>query len=468
MRQDEGPLLRRITRRLWPDHPTTWSGLRERALPAAENLVRMTVGGVVAYLLTLVVTDGPVDLTGALTALLVMQASASGSMKMGLVRVGAVVTGVAIALLVSIAAGLSWWTLALVIFASLLLAKVFRLGDQALETPISGMLILAASGQEIAAEVRVVTTLIGTVVGIALPILWPSAVPVGSAAASVRRVASGLADAFRQASTYVAQNTVTRAGITDHLARVRAVTGDIGRASDAIRRLADLRRWNTRALGTADVTPLLQSGLEALQLSAAASRALFATIERAAPVDPTPDDGFGDEVRAAFAVVLTDLATAIDSFGVLIEEETAGRPEVVQMLFTDATFQLAEARARLTELMMVGPDQTGLWLMRGSILASIEAILSTLDAPARARLREDWEWEQAGLRLGPTTIGPRMRPWERLAHRRRRRTASAPEAGAARPEPRFTGDDLPTQEFPIVGDPPPRPQAGPGGDTLEE
>ena len=414
----------------------------------------MTVGGVVAYLLTLVATDGPIDLTGSLTALLVMQASASGSLKMGLVRVGAVVTGVVIALLVSIGAGLTWWSLALVIFSSLLLAKVFRLGDQALETPISGMLILAASGQEIAAEVRVVTTLIGTAVGIALPILWPPAIPAASAAASVRRVASGLADAIRGAGVYVAQNTVTKAGVAEQLTRVRAVTGDIGRASDMIRRLGDLRRWNTRAVGTADVTPLLQSGLEALQLCAAASRGLFLTIEREAPLNPTPDDGFGDEVRAAFAIVLDDTATAVDSFGALVEEEVAGSAEVIQLLFTDATFQLAEARARLTDLMMVGPDQTRLWLLRGSILSSIDSILRTLDAPARARLREYWEWQQAGLRLGPGTIGPRMRPWDRMAHRRlRRRTARLDAAGVGQSEQPFTGDDHPTEELPIARPP---------------
>lgn len=438
-------------------------------MPVAENLLRMTVGGVVAYLLTLVATDGPIDLTGALTALLVMQASASGSLRMGLVRVGAVLTGVAIALVVSIWAGLSWWTLALVIFFSLLLARAFRLGDQALETPISGMLILAASGQEIAAEVRVVTTFIGTMVGIALPILWPPALPVRSAAAAVRRVATGLADAFRSASEYVARNTVTRAGIAAQLVLVRAVTGDIGRASDAIRSLGDLRRWNTRALGTADVTPLLQSGLEALQLGAAASRALFLTIEREAPVSPTPDDGFGDEVRAAFASVLDDLATAVDSFGALIEEEASGRPEVVQMLFTDATFQLAEARARLTELMMVGPDQTRLWLLRGSILSSIDAILGTLDASARARLREDWEWDQAGLRLGDVKVGPPMKPWDRAALRRMRRRvarsrAQAREKAGSEPagthdEGPFRGEDLPTEVMPAV--PPQDPAAPP-------
>lgn len=409
----------------------------------------MTVGGVTAYLITLAVTEGRVDLTGAVTALLVMQASATGSFRTGVVRIGAVLTGVAIALLVSIWVGLSWWSLGLVIFSSLLMAKVFPLGDQRLEAPISGMLILAASGQENPAEARVIATLIGTTVGISLPLVWPPAIPVPSAAASVRRVASDLATAYRSASAYVSDHTVTQVGAAEQLAAVRAVTGEIGRASDAIQEVRDLRRWNTRSFGTADVTPLLQSGLEALQLCAAASRALFLTIEREAPVDPTPDDGFGDEVRAAFAVVLDDVGTTIDLFGELIEEEAAGRPEVAHLLFTEATFQLAETRARLTELMMVEPDQTRLWLLRGSILASIDAILTALDAPARARLREEWEWEQAGRRLGDSTFGPRMRPWDRVALRRmRRRTAELPpEARSPRSRP-FAGDDQPTVKMP--------------------
>ena len=61
MSEERGRIRARIAHRLWPDQGLSWSGVRERVLPAAENLVRMTVGGVVAYLLTLAATDGPVD-----------------------------------------------------------------------------------------------------------------------------------------------------------------------------------------------------------------------------------------------------------------------------------------------------------------------------------------------------------------------------------------------------------------------
>lgn len=234
------PALLRVLDQIWPGHPDTWLGIRRRLTPVIVNLLRLTVGGVIGYLVTLLVTQGRVDLTGALTALLVIQASAAGSAKMGLVRVGAVLTGVGVALLVSLWVGLTWWSLGLVIFGSLFLAKVFRFGEQLLETPISAMLILASSGQGILAETRILTTLVGVAVGVALPIVWPPAIPVPSAAAAVRRVAQTLAQTFREAADHFDENPVTADAVEARLDGVRAATGDIGRASDQIAAVRDV------------------------------------------------------------------------------------------------------------------------------------------------------------------------------------------------------------------------------------
>jgi len=53
--------------------PSRWL---EVARPTLVSTARLTTAGVIAYLLTVQLTDGAVDLTGALTALLVVQASA--------------------------------------------------------------------------------------------------------------------------------------------------------------------------------------------------------------------------------------------------------------------------------------------------------------------------------------------------------------------------------------------------------
>ncbi len=379
--------------RLWPGHPTTWRGVRHRLVPVIVNLLRLAVGGVVGYKLTIVVT-GSHDLTGALTALLVMQASAAGSARMGLVRVGAVLTGIAVALTVSIWVGLTWWSLGIVIFGALFLAKVFRLGDQALETPISGMLILAASAQGIAVETRLLTTCIGVAVGVALPIVWPPAIPVPSAAGSVRRVAATLAQTFRQAGEHFDENAVTREAVEQQLATLRTVTGDIGRASDAVAQVRDVWQWNPRALGRADVVPVLQSGLDALQRCESASRALFVAMLTEAPDVPGPQDAFAD-VRSVFAVVLHDVGESIDSFGRLVEAETRGAEADLDDRLRDNVELLRETRAILTELMLVNTHRPEEWILRGSILRAVDEILATLDAEDRAQWRRRWREGQA-------------------------------------------------------------------------
>ena len=60
---------------------------------------------------------------------------------------------------------------------------MLRLGEQALETPISAMLILAVTDPGIAAEVRVLNTLIGAGVGIAFNLVYPPAMPTRPAGA---------------------------------------------------------------------------------------------------------------------------------------------------------------------------------------------------------------------------------------------------------------------------------------------
>ena len=138
----------RLANLAWPGRPTRWRDVPGRLRPTAVNVFRLTTAAVLSYLITLALTSGAIDLTGPLTALLVMQASAFSTLKMGAVRVGAVLAGVLVATLVSIWIGLTWWSLGAVIAASLVLAKILRLGEQAMEAPISAMLILGVTSPE--------------------------------------------------------------------------------------------------------------------------------------------------------------------------------------------------------------------------------------------------------------------------------------------------------------------------------
>ena len=94
---------RRVLWWVWPSYPTSWAAVPSRLRPPATQIVRLTVAAVVAYLIADTVSPGILDLTAPLTALLVVQATTVGTLQMGLVRVGAVLTGVLVAVGVRLA-----------------------------------------------------------------------------------------------------------------------------------------------------------------------------------------------------------------------------------------------------------------------------------------------------------------------------------------------------------------------------
>lgn len=362
--------------------------LARRLRPVLVWVARLTAASVVAYLLTVWLVDGPIDLTGALTALLVVQASASASLRMGVVRVGAVLTGVLVAVTLSSWVGLSWWSLGAAIALALLLAALLRLGDQRLETAISAMLILGTGGQEIAAETRVLTTLIGAGVGMAFNLLLPPRVPFRAAVADVRNIASSQAACLRTAAASMAQRPITKGAVGTWLDEARAVAQAVSRTEVAISTVADVRRFNPRSIGTPEVEPVLRAGLESLDRSLLAIRALFATMFAEAPEHETPDDGYGEQVRPAFAVLLDQLADCLEAFGALVEAEAESSEAGVERNLAESLDVAGEARAILTELLLVDPrEETGLWLLRGSILSSVDHVLVPLKLEDRARLR---------------------------------------------------------------------------------
>ena len=392
---------RRLLWWVWPSYPTSWAAVPGRLRPSATQIVRLTVAAVVAYVIADTVSPGILDLTAPLTALLVVQATTVGTLQMGLVRVGAVLTGVLVAVGVATWIGLSWWSLAAVIATSLGLAKVFRLGDQSLEAPISAMLILAVSAPGLAAEVRVVNTLIGTVVGIAFSLLVPVSIPSARATGAVRQVARSQAALLDE----VALSLTDRAPHPEEVAAWFAWTEDVARdvdlAAAAVRTVEESRRLNPRAL-TADVVhPGLRDALDRLGRCLAAERALLVVIGREAP-EPggDADRSFSPELRRAFAVVLDDVADALRGFGDLVSAEFGGgKVDRVDELFSRTLEIVRETRAVLTELVLLDVDprqQTGLWMLQGSVLSAVEEVLRQLDLEHIERRSAAWLQRRQG------------------------------------------------------------------------
>jgi uncharacterized membrane protein YccC len=409
---------------IWPAMPASWNEVPKRLTPAATQILRLTVAAVVAYIVADTLFPGILDLTAPLTALLVVQASTVGTLLMGIVRVGAVLTGVLIAIGVTAMIGLSWWSLGLVIAASLTAAMVLRLGDQTLEAPISGMLILAVAAPDTAAEVRIANTLIGTVVGIAFSLVVPVAIPNSRASDAVRRVTRSQA---------ALMDEVARAlgGGPPHPDEVEAWnewTDDIAKelrsASAEVETVRESRRFNPRALTMAVVYPGLRAALDRLEKCLAAERALLVVIGKEARADPSGlPDPTEKELRRAFAFVLDDLANGLRAFGDLIEAEYGGgmgdRAEEAREHMLDS---VRETRAVLTELMLLDVDpreQKELWMLQGSVLAAIDHAISQLDLEHSERSTRAWlsriEIPSAGVAWLPK-VG-RWSPRRRGSHR---------------------------------------------------
>ena len=379
--------MRRAATLAWPGRPDSWRDVPRRLRPTFVDITRLTSAAVVSYLITLVVTDGAIDLTGALTALLVMQASAYSTLKMGAVRVGAVLSGVLVASLLSAWAGLTWWSLGAAIAASLLLGKVLRLGDQALETPITAMLILGVTNPDIAAEIRILNTFIGAGVGVALNLIYPPPLPTARATQALRRVAEAAAAPLDAAGDALATGPLTRAEVNSWLDRARAASRRVATATEAIAALRDSRRFNPRALGTIDVEPVLATGLDTLEHCLLDIRSLFAVIAAEIPGEERPDDPYGEELRTAFAVVMHDAADCLRAFGGLVVAEAEQGEHDTERALADSLEILRETRAILTELIMVkARDDSSAWLLRGSVLAALGQVLARLDLEERERL----------------------------------------------------------------------------------
>lgn len=365
--------------------------------PHASLIARLVIAVVLTFVVIRLLFSATHDVTGPLTALLVVQASSVGTVRAGILRIGAVLTGVLIALGMATFVGLTWWSLALVVAAALLVATVLRLGDQLLEAPISAMLILGASASETAAQDRLLFTLVGAAVGAAMGLALPPSLPISLASSRLRQVADQLAEQLSTAGEMLAAQPVARAQVDDWIQQLRHVDKQVDSAAETIDQVSEGRRLNTRALTVADVGPLMRSALETLENCALSVRALFVHIRTEVTDSPT-EHASDDDLRAVFAVVLHHSSSAIRSFGELAEAEVEGRQGEAESSFAVSLEMLREGRAVLTELMLTDADDQS-WLMRSSTLSALEQVLAQLNLESRSQVRAEWETAQAN-RLG--------------------------------------------------------------------
>ncbi len=364
-----------------------------RSRPAVARMVRLTAAALASFVVARLVFPQSEPLLAPLTALLVVQLTPVSILASGIQRVASVVAGVSVAVGFSSLAGLTWWSLATVVAVSLLVGQLLRLGSNLLEVPISAMLVLGVGARttETAAWQRIAETLVGAGVGVLANLLLPPKVTSEDAAEAIEKLADDLARLLAAAAEDVLNDDVSTSGRVEQawhrLGEARRLTHDIPNVGSALLRAEESRRLNLRALAMADSGPGLRHGLEALEHSAVSVRNMFRSFVEAAQGYDAQNREIAEDVRAAIALLLHDLAAGVRSFGQLVHAEArpgVDPPELAEL--REALESLRDARARVTDLLLIDPrGDTTLATLNFSLLATVERLLQELDLDERIR-----------------------------------------------------------------------------------
>ncbi len=177
-----------------------------------------------------------------LAALLTVQVTVWESVSRGLQRVLGVVVGVLVAFGFARLAGIHAWTIALVIFVSILAGQALRLGPQgSVQVPVSALLVLVlgATTSGYALD-RVVDTAIGAGVGILVNLVIVPPTRLDDAQAKVRAFGAALAELLRQVAGDLA---TPERDLAAHLGPARALSADGAAADQAVNGAATALRW---------------------------------------------------------------------------------------------------------------------------------------------------------------------------------------------------------------------------------
>ena len=363
------------------------SRVQQRGSNALLRAFRLTGAAVAAYIVAGLFLQDTVPVIAALTALLVVEVTLFDIVTSGVQRVVSVVVGVLLAVGFSSLVGISWWSLGLLIAVSILVGQLLRLGPHLVEVPISAMLVLAVGGEETVASDRIIETLIGAAVGVAVNIIFPPRIRADTAARAVGNFADEIASLLQNAADELLDGITPEEA--DHwLEEGRRLSRHVPRIDRALAQAEQSRRLNPRALAQRDTTAVLRGGLESLEHTSVAVRSMFRSVADGVREHPQSDGDIADAVRQAFATLLGELADAVRSYGDLVRAEVADSTAPAESAAAMALDALREARARVIELRLVEhQEDLATWELNDALLEAVERVLAELDVEEQTRRR---------------------------------------------------------------------------------
>ncbi|SDM42782.1 FUSC family protein [Streptomyces wuyuanensis] len=363
--------------------------VRRHREPAVVQTVRSTAAAVVSYVIALQLSGEALPLTAPLTALLVVQVTLYSTLTTGIRRVNSVVAGVLIAIGFSALVGLSWWSLGLVILASLVIGRFVKVGEFVPEVAISAMLVLGVTQVTETGWDRVLETLIGAVVGLLFNVLFVPPVWVSDASAAI----TDLSGRMRGLLVHIAEELGEHTPVAQAAARLheaRRLDHDIVQVDAALRQAEDSLRLNPRVKEPVLSRVVLRTGLDALEICAVILRVSCRTLTDLAKTQP---DGtiFPPAVTTGLQDLFGHLSDAIGAFTSLITTQMSVTGADAETRLSEELAQGRACRDRVAAMMLedLRKDQRN-WQLHGALLAEADRILDELDVEKRSeRLIEE-------------------------------------------------------------------------------
>lgn len=356
---------------------------------AVVQTLRSAVAATIAYVVALHLSREPAPLTAPLTALLVVQVTLYSTLTTGFRRVNAVVTGVLVAIGFSALIGLTWWSLGLIILASLFVGRIVRVNEFVPEVAISAMLVLGVTQVASRAWDRVLETLIGAGVGLLFNFLFVPPLWTGTAGESI----DGLARRMRRLILQIGEGLTRPVPVeraADRLHEARRLDHDITEVDAALRQAEDSLRLNPRVKEGLLNRVVLRTGLDTLEISTVVLRVLARTLTDLAKAR-REEPLFQPEEGTALEDLLGHVANAVVSFAVLVTSQASESAETAETRLFEDLAGAARCRENVAQLLLRGvQEHPRQWQLHGAILTEIDRILDELNMENRStRLLEE-------------------------------------------------------------------------------
>ncbi|MEV7886867.1 aromatic acid exporter family protein [Streptomyces sp. NPDC002817] len=363
--------------------------VKRRRDPVVVQTLRSAAAATIAYVIALRLSPEAAPLTAPLTALLVVQVTLYATLTNGIRRVNAVVAGVLVAIAFSLLVGLTWWSLALLILASLGVGHLVKVDEYVPEVAISAMLVLGVTTVGDTAWARVLETLIGAVVGLGFNLLLAPPVWVDEAGESIE----GLARRVRQLMLSMGEEAAGRTPVehaTERLHEARRLDHDIVEVDAALKQAEDSLRLNPRVREGLLHRVVLRTGLDTLEICTVVLRVLARTLTDLAK-ERESERLFARQTGAAVEQLLSEIADAVVSFAVLVTTDVSRSAESAEERLASQLRHAAATRDKLAQLLLEEVQRDARqWQLHGAVLTEVNRILDELDTEHRShRLLEE-------------------------------------------------------------------------------